>query len=113
VAALALLVLEPGGQGTGQWLAYTTLVCAQAVRAYANRSLTVPLARLAWNRVLLVACVVVVLIQAAIPLAPPLAEAFRAVPLSIPEWALVAAVAIAPAVLAEVVRARTNQPWVA
>jgi Ca2+-transporting ATPase len=113
LAALALLVLEPGGPGTGQWLAYTTLVCAQAVRAYANRSLTVPLPRLGWNRVLLGACVLVVLIQAAIPLVPPLAEAFRAVPLSPSEWALVAAVALAPALLAEVVRARGHRPWVA
>jgi Ca2+-transporting ATPase len=113
VAALALLVLDPGGRGHGQWLAYTTLVCAQAVRAYANRSLNAPLARLGWNRFLLAACLTVVAIQAAIPYLPALAGAFRAVPLLPLEWLLVAVVALAPAVVAETIRAARRGPWVA
>ncbi|HEX3265069.1 MAG TPA: HAD-IC family P-type ATPase [Candidatus Limnocylindrales bacterium] len=112
-AALALFVLDPGGGGHGQWLAYTTLVCAQAVRAYANRSLVAPLSRLGWNRFLLFACLAVVGIQAAIPLVPPLADAFRAVPLSGLDWALVALVALAPAALAELLRRAGRGPWVA
>ena len=113
VAALALLVAQPGGAATAQWLAYTTLVCAQAVRAYANRSLTEPLSRLGMNGLLLGACLMVVGIQAAIPLVPPLADAFRAVPLGLEEWALVAAIALGPAVLAELVRRGRRLTWVA
>ena len=113
LGALALLMLDPAGQGHGQWLAYTTLVCAQVVRAYANRSLTSPLTSLGWNRFLLGACVVVVAIQVAIPIVPPLADAFGAVPLTGLEWLLVAAVALAPALVAEVVRAQRRGPWVA
>jgi Ca2+-transporting ATPase len=113
VAALGLLSGVLGGSQHAQWLAYTALVCAQAVRAYANRSLTQPLGRLAPNTVLLVACLAVVLVQAAIPLVPGLADAFRAVPLTLPEWALVAGIALAPAVLAEIVRTKWQAPWVA
>ena len=113
VVALGLLIAQPGGPVTAQWLAYTTLVCAQAVRAYANRSLGEPLHHLGMNGLLLSACILVVLIQAAIPLVPALADAFRAVPLSAGEWALVAAVALGPAVLAEIVRNRPGRTWVA
>jgi Ca2+-transporting ATPase len=113
VAALALLILEPGGSSHAQWLAFTTLVCAQAVRAYANRSLTEPLHRLSWNPVLLVACLLVVGIQAAIPFVPALADAFRAVPLTAVEWGLVAAVATGPALVAELIRWRRRATWVA
>jgi Ca2+-transporting ATPase len=113
LGALALLVFDPAGQGHGQWLAYTTLVCAQIVRAYANRSLTAPLGRLGANRFLILACLAVLVIQVAIPLVPPLADAFRAVPLTALEWLLVAAVALAPAGLAELIRARGRGPWVA
>jgi magnesium-transporting ATPase (P-type) len=111
--ALALLVLDPAGLGHGQWLAYTALVCAQAARAYANRSLTTPLARLRRNGFLLLACLVVVAVQVAIPVIPPLAEAFRAVPLTALEWLLVAVVAVAPAIVAEAIRAKGRGPWVA
>jgi P-type Ca2+ transporter type 2C len=113
VAALALLIARPGGEPTAQWLAYTTLVCAQAVRAYANRSLTEPLRRLGRNSVLLAACVLVVVVQVAIPLVPLLADAFRAVVLGPVEWLFVAAVALGPAVLAEVLRTRGRRTWVA
>ena len=89
------------------------LVCAQVVRAYANRSLRVPLHRLAPNRFLVAACIGVVLIQVAIPYVPPLAEAFRATPLTIEDWLLVVVVALAPAVVAEVVRTTRGALWVA
>jgi magnesium-transporting ATPase (P-type) len=102
-----------GGSAHGQWLAYTALVCAQAVRAYANRSLTQPLQRLSSNGVLLIACLAVIVVQATIPLVPPLADAFRAVPLTLPEWGLVAVIALAPAALAEVIRATRRTSWVA
>jgi cation-transporting ATPase F len=113
VAALALIVLDPFGQHHGQWLAYTALVCAQAVRAYANRSLSEPLRHLSANRLLLVACLAVVAIQAAIPLVPALADAFRAEPLAPAEWGLVAVIALGPAVVAEVLRGWGRRVWVA
>jgi magnesium-transporting ATPase (P-type) len=111
--AFALLARDPVGLGHGQWLAFTTLVCAQAVRGYANRSLTEPLTRLGRNGFLLAACVFVVAVQVVIPLVPPLAEAFRAVPLAPLEWLLVALVALAPAALAEAVRTLRHRIWVA
>ncbi len=55
----------------------------------------------------------VVVIQALIPYVPALAEAFRATPLDGSEWALVAAIALAPALLAELVRTTTGRAWVA
>ena len=112
-AALGLLLVAPGGASHGQWLAYTALVCGQAVRAYANRSLREPVHRLSRNGFLMAACLFVVIVQAAIPFIPPLAEAFRAVPLSASEWLLVAGVALAPAALAQLVRMRRRTTWVA
>jgi len=113
LAALGLLTGAIGGSAHGQWLACTALVCAQAVRAYANRSLTQPLWRLSPNGLLLAACIAVVAVQAAIPLVPPLADAFRAVPLTLPEWGLVALIALIPALVAEVVRSTRRVTWVA
>jgi P-type Ca2+ transporter type 2C len=113
VAALGLLTGAIGGSAHGQWLAYTALVCAQAVRAYANRSLAQPLWRLSPNGVLLAACLAVIAVQAAIPVVPGLADAFRAVPLTLPEWGLVAVIALIPALVAEVVRATRRATWVA
>jgi Ca2+-transporting ATPase len=113
IAALALLVWDPKGLAHGQWLAYTALVCSQAVRAYANRSLTTPLHRLSRNGFLFAAAILVVVIQAAMPFVPALADAFRAQFLDATEWGLVAAVALAPAVLAQLVRARSGRAWVA
>ena len=113
LAALGLVLAAPGGAAHAQWLAFTTLVCAQVVRAYANRSLTEPVRRLGKNGFLLGACVVVVAIQAAMPYVPVLADAFRAEPLGLTEWLLVAAVALAPALLSEVVRSGGRRRWVA
>ncbi|HET7701893.1 MAG TPA: HAD-IC family P-type ATPase [Candidatus Limnocylindrales bacterium] len=112
-AAVVLLVAHDGGADHARWLAYTSLVVAQAVRAYANRSLTRPLAHLATNRFLLAACVAVVVIQAAIPAIPALASIFRATPLDALDWLLVAAIAFAPLILAESIRRRTGRVWVA
>lgn len=114
LAAFGLLVTLPHEFEHAQWVAFTTLVVAQAIRAFANRSLLAPLRRLAPNWFLTITTVTVIAIQAAIPYVPFLAAAFHAVPLSAGEWALVAAVAIAPAAVAEVVRSRTSDvPWVA
>ena len=111
-AALFLALVVGGDPEHGRWLAYTALVVGQVVRAYANRSLTVPVWRLPRNGVLLVAAVLVVVVQAAIPAVPALADAFRATPLNAGDWALVAGVAFAPAMVAHALRL-TGRAWVA
>jgi len=114
LAALGVMLASPGGPDHARWLAYTALVAGQCVRAYANRSLTTPVHRLSTNGFLAAACVVVVVIQALIPLVPALAEAFRATPLYAADWVLVALIALGPAVLAQLVRvARPGRVWVA
>jgi P-type Ca2+ transporter type 2C len=113
IAALVLLVTDPRGPAHGQWLAYTALVCAQAVRAYANRSLTQPLTRLTRNGFLLAASLFVVAIQVAMPFVPALADAFRAQPLGVLDWVFVALVALVPAVVAQIARAQTRHVWIA
>jgi Ca2+-transporting ATPase len=114
VGAFLLLVTHPGSFEHARWLAFTTLVVAQAVRAYANRSLSHPVHRLRGNLFLAIACLVVVGIQAAIPFVPFLADAFRALPLTASEWILVAIIALAPAAVAELIRSRSSTPaWVA
>jgi Ca2+-transporting ATPase len=113
VAALWLMLSQSGSLAHATWLAYTTLVCAQVVRAYANRSLRTPVHRLGRNGVLLVGGVAVVVVQAALPFIPGVAEAFRASPLDIGEWALVGLIAFAPAVVAEVGRSMGRRLWVA
>jgi magnesium-transporting ATPase (P-type) len=113
VAALAIMATHPGPPEHARWLAFTSLVCAQVVRAYANRSLHVPLRRLGRNTVLLGACLLVLVIQVLIPFVPVLADAFRASPLALGEWVIVAVVALAPAVVAEIVRSARGRVWVA
>jgi Ca2+-transporting ATPase len=113
IGALWLMLESGGGDGHARWLAYCALVCAQAVRAYSNRSLMVPLARLGPNLFLLTACLITIAVQFSIPYIPPLAEPFVATPLGLAEWALVAVVAVAPSVTAEVARRRGRGPWVA
>jgi Ca2+-transporting ATPase len=112
VAALAVVELRGGEADHVRWLAYTALVVGQVVRAYANRSLSVSVLRLRRNGFMAGAALLVIAIQVAIPFIPPLADAFRASPLSPTEWALVAAIAIAPAVVADIVR-RAGRTWVA
>ena len=112
-AALWLMLSDSGQPEHTRWLAYTTLVCGQVVRAYANRSLRIPVLRVASNGLFLVGGVAVVAIQAAIPFMPAVTDAFRASPLTAPEWLLVAAIALAPAAMAELIRFRGRTAWVA
>jgi len=113
VAAFLVLALGDGPPAQVRWLAFTMLVIGQAVRAYANRSLSRPVLSLPANGFLAAAAIVVIVVQAAIPLIPPLADAFRATPLGATDWLLVAVVSLAPAVLAELIRWRTGRDWVA
>jgi Ca2+-transporting ATPase len=113
--ALGILLLLPRPFEEARWVAFTALVVGQALRAYANRSLTLPIHRLPANVLLLAACSLVVVIQLVLPYLPPLATAFHATPLTLLEWGLVAVVGIVPAVVAQTVR--TLRPgrvsWVA
>jgi Ca2+-transporting ATPase len=113
-AAFVILIAHPGPFEHVRWVAFTALVVAQAVRAYANRSLGQPLHRLGTNAFLAGACLVVIAVQAAIPFVGFLADAFRATPLSAAEWVVVATIAIIPAAVAELVRTRSGRTaWVA
>ena len=115
VAALVVMLTHGGGFEHAAWLAYTTLVVGQCVRAYWNRSVREPIHRLGRNGLLLGACVAAVAIQALIPYVPPLAQAFRATPLDVVDWLIVATVAVIPAAAAEVarMRGRGRAVWVA
>jgi P-type Ca2+ transporter type 2C len=115
VGALVVMLTHNGGFEHAAWLAYTALVVGQCVRAYWNRSVREPIHRLGRNNLLLIACIVVVAIQALIPSIPPLADAFRATPLDATDWLLVALVAAVPAIVAEVARTGGNgrRTWVA
>jgi magnesium-transporting ATPase (P-type) len=112
VAALALMLVVGGGLDHARWVAFTALATGQVVRAYANRSLLIPVQRLPVNGFLAIAVLLVIAAQAAVPYLPPLAEAFRASPLSPGEWGLVASVALAPAVVAQIARAMGRR-WIA
>ncbi len=107
------MLVHEGSPEHVRWLAYTVLVVAQVVRAYANRSLARPVLTLRPNGFLLVACLFVLALQISIPFVPPLAAAFRATPLFASDWAIVAAIALAPAALAELIRATGHKEWVA
>lgn len=113
VAALGIMLWAPGTPEHVRWFAYTSLVIAQVVRAYANRSLVTPIHRLPRNGLLLGAVILVIGITIVIPYLPPVAEAFRATPLDPGEWLVVALIAVAPALLAEVVRTTRRGRWVA
>jgi magnesium-transporting ATPase (P-type) len=75
----------------------------------------VPIHRLGPNNFLIGACLFAVAVQALIPYVPPLATAFRATPLDLSDWLLVAVVAFVPAVAAELarMRGRGRSMWVA
>jgi P-type Ca2+ transporter type 2C len=115
VAALAVMLTHGGGFEHAAWLAYTTLVVSQCVRAYWNRSVREPIHRLGRNGLLAGACIAAVAIQVLIPYVPPLADAFRATILDAADWSLVALVAFIPAVAAELSRMRGggHAVWVA
>ncbi len=109
-----VLLMGEGDFERLRWVAYTALVIGQVVRAYANRSLEMPVHRLPSNWVLAGACVVVIAIQLLIPSVPALADAFRAHRLDLGEWVVVGVIALAPALLAELIRtARTGSTWIA
>ena len=118
VGALLLLLWRhpvagsPESLDDGRWLAFTTLVVGQAVRAYANRSIRLPVHRLRRNGALLVAVTTVIVIQILIPVVPVLADAFHGSGLDPLEWLLVGVVALAPALLAEGIRV-SGRTWVA
>jgi Ca2+-transporting ATPase len=114
-AAMFVMLTHGGGFDHAAWLAYTALVVSQCVRAYWNRSLREPIHRLGRNGLLAIACLAAVGIQLLIPYVPPVAAAFRATPLDLVDWALVAIVAIIPAAVAEVarMRGRGHSMWVA
>ncbi|MEO7663530.1 MAG: HAD-IC family P-type ATPase, partial [Candidatus Limnocylindrales bacterium] len=113
VAALWLMQTHPGSPEHTRWLAYTALVCGQVVRAYANRSLRIPVLRIGPNRVLLFGGIGVIAIQALIPFIPGVSEAFRASTLDLEEWLLVGLVALVPAAVAEAARWTRRTVWVA
>ncbi len=113
VAALVVMATHPGTAEHARWLAYTSLVVAQAVRANANRSVREPIHRLPVNWFLVAAALVVITIQAIIPFVPFLATIFHATPLDLGDWAIVAVIALLPAVLAETMRTLTGRTWVA
>ena len=112
VAALAIILLAGGGFEHARWVAFTALVVGQVVRAYADRSLTVPVSRLSMNGFLAIAALAATAVQVAIPYIPPLADAFRATPLTQAEWGIVTIVALTPAVIAQLARI-TGRRWIA
>jgi P-type Ca2+ transporter type 2C len=112
LTALAVIELRGGEPDHARWLAYSVLVIGQVVRAYANRSLSVSVMHLGRNGFLALACLMAAAIQVLIPFVPPLADAFRASPLAVWEWGLVAILALAPALVAEGAR-RVGWRWVA
>jgi Ca2+-transporting ATPase len=112
LTALAAMAWHDGDADHVRWLAYTALVIGQLVRAYANRSVSQSVLRLRPNGFLALACLVAVLVQVGIPFVPPLAEAFHASTLDAVEWGIVAAIALTPAISAELIR-RRRLVWVA
>jgi len=112
VMALLIMLYGPTDPERARWMAYTVLVVGQAVRGYANRSLTLPLWRLPPNGFLLLACMLTVAVQVAIPYLPGVASAFHAVTLDPAEWLIVLAIAFLPATVAQLVRAASGREWV-
>jgi Ca2+-transporting ATPase len=113
MAALAVMANDDGALEHARWLAVNVLVFGQLVRAYMNRRLDRPVYGLPPNWFLAAACLGAAAVQLAIPYVPPLADAFRATPLDAADVAIIALIALAPAVLAEVIRATRRTVWVA
>ena len=114
VAALAVTLANGDDPARASWLACNILVFGQLVRAYANRRLDAPVWSLPPNRTLAAVCLAVGAIQLLIPAVPLLADAFRATPLAPTELAIVALIAVAPALAGELVRTtRRGVVWVA
>jgi magnesium-transporting ATPase (P-type) len=110
---LVVLLASGADHDHASWFAFNVLVFGQLVRAYANRSLEEPVRRLGRNGFLALACAIAAAATLAIPYVPALADAFRAVPLNTGELAVVALIALAPAVVSEIVRTRRRGIWVA
>jgi Ca2+-transporting ATPase len=113
LGAFVLMLTADGSPEHARWLAFTALVFGQLARAWANRSLSQPVTRLPINGFMALACVVAAATQLLIPYLPALASAFDASPLSLLELLLIAAVALAPAVLAQLARMPRPVAWVA
>jgi Ca2+-transporting ATPase len=113
LGALVIIATHDGGLDHARWVAFNALVLSQVVRANANRSLTRPVLSLRPNGFLIAASLVAIAAQLAIPYVPVLAETFRATPLDAADWAMVAVVALTPAILAEVMRATRRRVWIA
>ena len=113
VAALWLIETHAGSFEHVRWLAYTALVVGQVVRANANRSLAYPVLLRRPNFLLLAGGVLCIAVQVAIPFVPPIRDAFQASHLDAFDWVLVAVIALAPALFAEIYRAVRHRPWVA
>ena len=65
------------------------------------------------NGLLLAGGIFCVAVQVAIPFVPAIRDAFQATQLDASDWLLVAVIALAPAVFAELYRAIRHRPWVA
>jgi Ca2+-transporting ATPase len=113
VGALLVLATYQGALDQARWMAFNVLVFGQVARAYANRSITVPVLKLRRNSVLLGVCALALVSQLAIPYVPALAEAFRATQLGIADLVVVVTIALAPAMLAEAIRGLAHRTWVA
>jgi Ca2+-transporting ATPase len=113
VAALFLIEQHSLDFEHARWLAYTALVVGQVVRANANRSLAYPVLLRRPNALLLAGGILCVAIQVVIPFVPPVRDAFHATPLDATDWLLVAGIALAPALVAEIYRAVRHKTWVA
>jgi Ca2+-transporting ATPase len=113
LGALFIIATHPGGPDHARWVAFNALVFGQVIRAYANRSLTRPVLSLPPNLVMLGVGLVVLAVQLAIPHIPVLAEAFQAAPLDAEDLLVVGIVALAPAIVAEIVRGTRHRTWVA
>jgi Ca2+-transporting ATPase len=113
-AALGVLVFGDRDFEELRWVAYTALVVGQVARAYANRSLDEPINWLRANRLLATGCLIVIAVQVAIPYIPALASAFQAYTLDAGEWLVIAVIALAPPLLAELMRTlRPGRVWIA
>ncbi|HET8587622.1 MAG TPA: cation-transporting P-type ATPase [Candidatus Limnocylindria bacterium] len=113
-AALFVVLLGDGDFDRMRWVAYTALVIGQAVRAYANRSIAEPIHWLGSNWLLAGACLFAIAVQIALPFIPGVADAFHAHRLDLGEWAIVVVIALAPALLAQVIRTwRPGHTWIA
>jgi P-type Ca2+ transporter type 2C len=112
-AALWLLETHAGTFEHVRWIAYTALVVSQVVRANANRSLAYPVLLRRPNLLLLAGGILCIVVQVAIPFVPAVRDAFEATQMDAFDWLLVAVIALAPALFAEIYRAVRHRPWVA